>query len=90
MEYQSYVLSQVKACNHSENKLISGVGRLSAGCSCATQLNVDGPLPGEVAKWKINPCAVWEVSENQTPAISSKRHLYCCHVSSAMRSWQHL
>lgn len=82
MEYQSYVLSQIKDCNHFENKLISGVGRLSAGCSCATQLNIDGPLPREAAKWKINPCAIWEIyfhlheniSENQTPDTLAQQY----------------
>lgn len=77
MEYQSYVLSQISVCNHFENKLISGVGRLSAGCSCATQLNIDGPLPRQVDKWKINPRAIWgiyfnlheNISENQTPLV---------------------
>lgn len=81
MEYQSYVLAQIKTCKHFENKLISGVGGLSAGCSCATQLNIDGPLLGEVAKWKINLCAISEIyfhlhkniSENQTPDTSAQR-----------------
>lgn len=77
MEYQSYVLSLISVCNHFENKLISGVGRLSAGCSCATQLNIDGPLPRQADKRKINQCAMWgiyfnlheNVSETQTPLL---------------------
>lgn len=77
MEYQSCDLSQISVCNHFENKLISGVGKLSAGCSSATQLNIDGPLTRQVDKWKINPCAIWgicfnlhdNISENQTSLV---------------------
>ena len=50
----------MKACNHFKTKLLSGVRNLSAEYSCTTQLKVDRALIREVAKWKTDPCAIWE------------------------------